>query len=227
MSQQKSKLSFLKKYAGTSQNTAAIARTRAAPSKGAVTIVNEDLDIMKQNDEGTTFPSTIDDDIPLVVEDPQGLLKSAGQKKEFARSGWVAVDEGAAAATPQMPDRSGQKRERHDSDSDDDLKAAHGDMLRELAAGQVGVLKVDKSNPSVLPVDGDLEPPRPKAPKLGTAIEEISEKDRLTKVEQPTQTVYRTQGGRRVTQEQAMETKKDELQRLNREQVRRDFHMAA
>ena len=68
-------------------------------------------------------------------------------------------------------------------------------------------------------LDGDIEPPRPKVKKAEMMIEEVSEKERLANAQQPTQTVYRTTGGLRITKEKAMESKKEELQRLNTEQL--------
>eukprot|EP00826_Nyctotherus_ovalis_P063563 TRINITY_DN9324_c0_g1_i1.p1 TRINITY_DN9324_c0_g1~~TRINITY_DN9324_c0_g1_i1.p1 ORF type:complete len:297 (+),score=107.19 TRINITY_DN9324_c0_g1_i1:63-953(+) len=171
----KSKLDYLnEKYSGN---------PRSKQSKAHTKLANTQL-----SDEPFIFDN--DQDLPVVVEDPKGLLKSS--KRAPSQSNWVTLEEGnpSAGAEP-------SKRKRLDSDSEDETP---------LQDPAIATFKVDES--------GDFEPPRPKERRMNQeAIEEVGEVPQTS-----AETVYR-KAGVRISKEAAQMTERERLRKLNEEQL--------
>eukprot|EP01022_Parablepharisma_sp_SALTPOND_P016854 TRINITY_DN2574_c0_g1_i1.p2 TRINITY_DN2574_c0_g1~~TRINITY_DN2574_c0_g1_i1.p2 ORF type:complete len:364 (-),score=53.46 TRINITY_DN2574_c0_g1_i1:1259-2257(-) len=183
MTDQKSKLEYLKKkYFGASKSAknkqtsdSTVENPKFAPS----------LDIFADKDP----------DLPIIIEDPEGLLKTNKHKHGVNKSNWITLEEGKADLEP-------PRKKRHDSDSEEEQP--NNPVIESL--------KIDES--------GDIEPPRPKGRKLDRGIiEEVTERERARMLQEPTQTVYREKGGRIISKEKAQTAKKEELERLNYEQL--------
>ncbi len=203
-----SKLDYLRKYAGAPKNSKATLqsrKTRQKERKGGVAMIDQDIDVVGGAEQE-------EEDIPVVVEDPDGLLKGLSSHKAFSKSAWVTLEEGQQQQEQPAPV---PKRERHDSGSGDEI---------DIKNDQVESLKIDAGNICnlTLEIGGDIEPPRPKVKKSDRGIiEDVTEKDLQATTSAPTQTVYRQRGGKIISKEKAQESKKDELQRLNAEQLDR------
>jgi len=172
----KSKLDYLReKYSGAPKSKLSRSRPEQIYTK-------HNFDDEPQVEDG-------DQDPPVVVEDPEGLLK--GSKRTFSKSNWVILEEAKPDA-----DIEPSKKKRHDSDSEDEVPQNNQKLT---------TFNIDES--------GDMEPPRPKGRKLDeNEIEEVTGQELGS-------TRYREKGGRIISKEQAQISKYEHLRKLNKEHM--------
>ena len=161
-----SKRDYLKKYTGTARNTKASLvsnKFKQKEQRGAVTVVNQDIDFMANTEKGMSKLNEKeideDDDLQVIVEDPEGLVKGENAKRNFSKSTWVTLEEGKEEKDDKKEKKEKKakkekkekeempKRRRHDSDSEDEFKPEVVQMLPTsgVTTGEFQTLKIDAS----------------------------------------------------------------------------------